>query len=329
MSKTVRRLLAVLLLGTALPLGALSASSADEGPYPGLPPLRHVDGQISSRWGSTISGGIANSRRARQWARTPLMASAYNVVLRPLPPEESPPGFYGCMDTYAFVYFVSAPGAAHHYGTTPDITVRTVAFGDIPVEATVQLEQRRDGEARPLPISFHSAGCYLEVPGPHGARQVRDTDIEDRLFVRVKRVEVDGLAVRLAADCRTAEPGSLRLHGKGWWDDEVAGEGGQIDILHPWLTGNFSPSQGGLLTGTLDVGRFAGCTTADGDDLSRLLTATVAGPGNPVRLTTTGAFGCRGPRLPNGTFGPPAPGMGASDLTCPPGMPAPIPDFPG
>ncbi|GAA3661378.1 hypothetical protein GCM10022237_21590 [Nocardioides ginsengisoli] len=329
MSKTVRRLLAVLLLGTALPLGALAASSADEGPYPGLPPLQHVDGEIGSRWGSTVSGGIANTLRARQWSRTPLMASAYNVILRPKTPSEFGPEYFGCTDSHAFVYFVSAPGAMHNYGETPDITVRTVAFGDIPVRATVRLEQRRDDAGRPLPISFHSSACILNEPGPHGTTQVRDTDIEDRLYVRVTNVVVDGVPVRLAAGCRTAEPGSLRLHGKGWWDDELQGFGGQIDIVQPWLTGNFSPAQGGLLAGSLDVGRFAGCTTVDGDDLSRLLTATVAGPGNPVRLTTTGAFGCRGPRLPSGLIGPPAPGMGAQDLTCPSGMPAPIPDFPG
>lgn len=328
MRKSLRRLLAVLLVGTALPMSALAASNADEGPYPGLPPLRHVDREVASQWGSTVSGGIADARRARQWSRTPLMASAFNSVLRPMPPEELDPQFLGCSDAYAFIYFVAAPGAARHYGTTSEIAVRTVAFGSIPVEATVELEQRRDRDGRPLPISFHSPGCILREPGPHGMRHVLDTEISDRLFVRVTGVVVDGVPVRLSGGCRTAEAGELRLRGKGWWDDEVLGQGGQVNIVYPWRTGNFSPVQGGLLTGTLDVPRFAGCTTADGDDLSRLLTATVAGPGNPVRLTTTGAFGCHGPTLPDGRFGPPAPGMGAKDLVCPPNMPAPIPDFP-
>jgi len=282
------------VLAAAMPM---AASTADEGPYPGLPPAEpQTPPRMVVSWGGAAMNSIGDVQKARQWMRTPLMVSAFDLSGGGAP-NPDPALYTGCSAITANVYFVAEPGAEHAYGLTPAFTVRTVAFGAIPVEATVRLEQRRTEADLPVPLKVSTRTCARKPSGI----DVPDMHITDVLSTRVTRLVVDGVPVRLGDRCRTTQPGALSLFGRGY--SLPPGP------PHPfWESGYFNVSPGGLLTGTLDVPAFTGCVTEDGDDLSRLLTATVSGEDYPLRTFQGSAFGCSGNKLPNGKNGPPPPG---------------------
>jgi hypothetical protein len=97
-----------------------------------------------------------------------------------------------------------------------------------------------------------------------------------------------------------ADKASLTLTSRDYlvWDTRIppqdrAGPDGQL-----LTTKYLAFVAGGLLLGSLDIPAFAGCTTAGGDDISALLTATVSGDGNAVQIRTQSLGG---ESLPAGT----------------------------
>jgi hypothetical protein len=304
-----RRTRRVLGLSAAvLVLGGYASGSAAEGPYPGLPQPPGQGG-----WTGAPQTGTTQTLRARQWVQVPMQSVAVFAVVTNRNHPPSDPRSSTSVVTNS-VYFVAPAGSEHNYGMSPLSTVRTVAFGAIPVEATVQLLQRRK-DGFPAPIVFESLmDKYRTFPPGHVTdTQALDTVIEDRLTVRVTRLAVDGVDLALSQQCQTAEPGKLSLVGKGYWFDDPT-----VDQQHPWNTGHFGASAGGFLKGTVDIPPFAGCLTASGEDVSRVLTSAVSGPDNPVQLNV-GSINCQ-VRLPppSTNNGPPRPGQTSPEAICAP-----------
>ncbi|MER6939604.1 hypothetical protein [Nocardioides sp. NPDC000441] len=292
------------------------SSRADEGPYPGLPaPEVHPAPVVHRSWGGAAMGSAAKAETAQQWIRTPLMTSAFDfysgVVDNP-----DPSRYIRCTVAGANVYLVAEAGAPHNYGISREVTIRTVAFGAIPVEARVRLEQTRDG-GLPRPIEIENLTCTVD-----GGAEVPDSEVDAELHTQITSLVVDGVAMRLSGTCRTTVPGKIQLHGNGYRYGVVDG----VIVPQPpqpfWENGHFNLSVGGELTGTIDVPPFDGCVTADGDDLSALLTATVSGSGYAIRTHQGGAFGCT-KKNPAGGNLPPGPGEATVEsVPCNPGTAA-------
>ncbi|MBE1501525.1 hypothetical protein H4696_008625 [Amycolatopsis lexingtonensis] len=84
-----------------------------------------------------------------------------------------------------------------------------------------------------------------------------DTDVTAKVFIKLSDVKVDGKALDVGANCRTAQPASVT-----------------IKALVPISL----PAPPVKVTSTFTTPAFAGCTGHE--DLSRLLTGLVSGPGN-------------------------------------------------
>lgn len=320
------RLAQAAALGAAICLAsALPGQGADE-PHPGHPPLPAYGlGQewlAAGWWSGATQSGISEVSRQRQWVRTGdlLMSAAAPIWTEnhrraPADPatdfpdtddpeafaRECPDEFKSCWVAGSMVNLVSPPGSAHNYGISPEILVRTVSFGAVPVEATIQLEQERAADGTPESILLRSSEVVLFRPGTNavGVSRYYDSTLNQGLYVRVNSLEIDGRRISFAGACRTQEPARLRVRGKGYREDDPS-------VGNPlWESGHFTAGAGGLLEGTLDVGAFDGCRTTTGDDLAPLLTASISGPGNAVRIRVTGPTGCGPLGLPSGTTAPP------------------------
>lgn len=308
---------AAVLAGVAFTmLGVGSSRAEDGGPYPGLPaPEVHPPPVAHRSWGGAAMASLANAEKAKQWLRTPVMTSAFDFYLGVV--ENPDPSRYArCIVAGANVYLVAEDGAPHNYGISREMKVRTLAFGAIPVEATLRLEQRRTG-GLPKPIEIETLSCVRIG----GGLDVPDNTIDDALHTRITSLAVDGVSMRLADTCRTEAPGAMKVRGNGYF----VGWDGSQNVPPPkqplWEAGVFNLSTGGELLGTIDVPPFAGCVTADGDDLSALLTATVSGSGYPLRTNQGSAFGCTKPDPAGGTL-PPGPGEASIEsVPCNPGSP--------
>lgn len=314
--------------GLVLAVGLTGGTSrADEGPFPGLPALEntpeHPSPPWTNQWSGGGQGGVSQVSRARQWARVPINVAAINNRLTTVSPLFDPEIHRSVILTRNLVYFVSPEGAAHNYGLTPPFDVRTVAFGSVPVVASVQVEQQRDAANLPVPIELEATD-FLFRQGKHrpDERFYSDSRVEAAVFVRVVSLAVDGVDVGLLGGCRTRSPGDLVLLGKGAWQNDP-----DLNGLRPWLSGHYLGSNGGLLSGTLDVPPFGTCRTAGGDDLAPLLSATVSGPDNPVRFNVGRIGACR--QIIDGQPRPPGPGMSTPELAnCISALMAPLPELP-
>ncbi len=166
------------------------------------------------------------------------------------------------VDTNSDGYVVSPAGLSQRYGYFAPIRVTTLAFGAIPVSATVQLSQPLlpTGYLDPLKIrqrSLQSNGTSLP------------TYVTGRLLLRLSDVTVDQVPLPVGPDCGTAAPVTMSLSG-----------------APPAYPG---PVDGGFLSGTVDVGAFARCGTGS-DDLDPLFTGMLSAPSNPL-IVSQGQLG--------------------------------------
>lgn len=303
--RRLRRTLGMSFLAAAiLSLSSHSSSNAAEGPWPGLP---RFTGEGS--WTGAAQGGISQAAKARQWAQVPMQVTAARQQTTGTEyPQPDPLDRFSRRVYTISLFLVSPPGSEHNYGMSPKFTVRTVAFGAIPVEATLQLIQRRGPDGLPVPIVASSGITFFNVSG---TAEYEDTVIEDDVTLRVTRLVVDGVDLGLAGRCQTAEPGKLSLFGRGW--NETEG----VSRDYPWLQGRYFASAGGALEGSVDIPSFAGCTSSNGEDISRLLASAVSGPGNAVKLHVSGPV-CTPNLAPSpGTTRPDQPGPNPALPVCP------------
>lgn len=275
--------LAVLL--TAALLGIGPSSQADEW-YPGLPDATF------GNWANASQGSLSYARRAKQWFRSPQgMTTA--EVLPGASIGDDPDVRNLWVD--AAGYLISPKGAPANYGYMEPVTVRSVGFGLMPVEATVQVSQRREN-GYPVPTRVHLEGREVfrdRPPGDPGPYRIQDvtydaTRISDRFNVRVLAVKVDGVNLGLDGNCRTVRPAPVVVESPEYTIEDVQRYFGYRD---DWYRSQdpstyYEPTRGGQLTGSMTIPPFTGCATRAGDDLSRLITLSVSGPDNPVTVRT-------------------------------------------
>jgi hypothetical protein len=148
----------------------------------------------------------------------------------------------------------------------------------VPVTATLHLVELR-------PISIVSVSGITAPPYPITVRT------STKISVRVSDVKVNGVPLDVGPHCQTASAVKLNLIGRGQ------------NTLPPK---GYTVPTGGPLTGRLTIPRFTGCGVSE--NLNPLLTGSISGPGNFVKVTQ------------GKLCGPSQPG----NWTCPPPVPKPL-----
>ena len=304
--KTWVKSLAKLACAAALVAGLLisqQASAAEDPYHPGLP------AQTGTGWlnGLFRISTINEALRAKQWFRIPtLTITADTDTAQPDFGNDPYDPVHGCNQPlyiegqiiFSKAYVHSPEGAPEPYGYFPPVTVRTVAFGAIPVEATVQISQLRDAENLPVPLLSEGAidtywahagakggqSCGADYQGREGYLN-HDATTTGKVNVRVSDLSIDGVRLDIGPHCGTVEPAEISMIGKGYWSKDPD----PVGPLPPAAdTPYYAVPTGGLLDGTIDIPAFTGCLVGT-EDVSPLLTTSVSGPGNPTtaRLYTT------------------------------------------
>jgi hypothetical protein len=302
-----------------------------EAPWPGVPddtlptkiscPRDPAGCGLTIDWFGIQTRGLTQVKRARQWARIPLQAALVNFATAATAyyPESDPEGRLTTSATFANVFLSSPRGSAHGYGESLPFTVRTVAFGSIPVQARVQVVQARD--ERNLPIPFRTRLDQTKYRTIKDRSRYDPIRLSGQVGVQVLGLSVDGVDLGLAGSCRTTQPGALVLESPGGWvpDPPAIRTSAKVKAYADSLAlhGIFSGG-GGAISGTVDVPPFTGCRTTSGDDVSQLLTATVSGSNNPVSVSTPnlGLDSCWTVVPPLGFHKPRGPFQGDPTIDC-------------
>lgn len=287
-----RGLLAAVAVAVVVPL--VTASGATPAPYPGLP---GGDGQ---QWTGVGQRGHTISERAQQAFWLP-----GNVVTADLNVGAVRQGTAVTTTTTARVFFVSPADSQRAYGELRPFPVRTMAFGIIPIEATVHLSQQVAPDGLPVPITLRTQ--ETNSGGVGGVITAPDTTVTADLDVRLDGLTMDGQPVDLGPGCRTAEPAKLDLVGKGF--RVLASQRGPLLSTPDFYRQNFTAGAGGRLQGNVTIPAFSGCGVAE--DISALITNAISGPDNPVLLQLTGP-NCNGAEARKGV----APGDGDRVEAC-------------
>jgi hypothetical protein len=145
-----------------------------------------------------------------------------------------------------------------------------LTFGFMPTTATMELKQ-----VTPLNIKSHS---HLD-----GDNYITTNISTVQMSLRVYNLKVNGTPLDVGPNCRAVEPLNIVLSSEGDYD----------------------PGSGGTFAGSMTIPTFVGCGV--GEDLNPLLSASISGPGNIMRMT-------QGP----GCFYDPPP-----EYQCPPVVPEP------
>jgi hypothetical protein len=280
MHLTLRRA-AFWTLGIAGLVVALPQSSHGE-EFPGLP-----DPDSTAVYNSAAQGGLAYAKRAKQWVRSPDgMVTFYGRTVEGRVDGDCHHVCDKHFESSGRAFFVSPEGAPADYGYLAPMTVRSVGFGLIPVEATVQISQRRQ-DGLPIPFESSLAGSN-HVDTSVQSRTLYSVSngvtVEDSMNVQILKVLVDGVDLGLTGDCRTVTPAPMTMTAPGY---TIPDPSRTPTTRLEWFAradpnSFFHPDWGGTLNGTIDIPPFTGCTTASGDDLSELMTLSASGPDNPI-----------------------------------------------
>lgn len=320
--------------------GPSSGAGVFPPPWPGLPSQPLPDGAHGGQWIGAWGDGLSEVARAQQWVKIPAQAVAAGEIFLPeiTYPPGNPQNLNFISTTDASIYLSSPKGTKEGYGIGLPVTLHTVAFGSIPIQVGVQLEQVRDAQDLPIPLTLsatETAWTVLQQVRPGVTSQDRVVDqLTGQVRVRLTALAVDGVDLGLQ-DCVSA-PIDLKLHGNPLWGGDPAtdvtlkGFAVGSQAWTNWLAARgIATIEGGAFDGDIDIPAFAHCLTKTGEDLSPLLTSAVSGPGNPVTVGTSaissmpddaycsspvpGLPGWKGPRAPfsgdpsdcNPAWGPP------------------------
>jgi len=197
------------------------------------------------------------------------------------------------------VYIRSPKGAVTKYGILPPVKVHTVAFGSVPVTATIHITQPMgaDGFRQGLE-SFYVTSVgrgftlddSLEGWGspPQFTRGNVHTffalpaHVTGPVDIRISDVTVDGRPLEVGPDCHTATPGQLTMKQEGGFYD------GDSDPNDRTLNPAGSPGAWRALSGKswlppgdVSIPSFTGCRNGS-EDLDPLLNGIVSSPHNEV-----------------------------------------------
>ena len=160
----------------------------------------------------------------------------------------------------------------------PPVTATFLAFRFVPVTATLHLVEL-------TPISIVSVSGITAPPFPITIRTAA------KISVRVSGVRVNGVPLDVGPHCQTASAVTLDLIGKG--QNTIPPKG-------------YTVPTGGPLSGRVNIPRFTGCGVSE--NLNPLLTGSISGPGNFVKVTQGKLCG---PSQP-------------ANWSCPPPVPKPL-----
>jgi hypothetical protein len=320
-----RRALVAAALAAPLLFLPAAGSAQEPGPYDGLPLITTGNDPATRNtygWLGVAQVGRAYSPVSQQWGRVPVGLLATNIEFATTERTDENGDLIVDGDFDIHAYLQPTGGGGDQYGLSPEIVIRTVAFGSIPTEVRLQLRQRRD-EAD-LPVGFYIR-TRLTTNFTRQLQIYPPTGLEDLVDVAVVGLTVDDVPVPVEDSCATGPTARIELASEAVVIDQAAGEQFVQDR-------GFSGAEGGTLNGTLDIPAFAGCTTTDGDDLSAVLTSLVSGPDNPVTVKL-GILGCYY-AFDEQTYAPlpPQPDTPIADAGCAPdlrdgvqGVPSPLP----
>lgn len=217
----------------------------------------------------------------------------YDIGFPPLQPSVGN-GFDGVGAT---AWVQSPAGVEPEYGVFPSFQVGMLAFGAIPVTATVHITQPLvDGVASPLTLRWWTTIGHLlpgqTVPGyeqygpapdfsPNLTFFAPPASITGTVVVQLTDVTVDRQPIDVGPACQTRATMDL---------SEVPGYYAQNTPTIPpvehkpgeWLP--LSNITSYVTAGHIDLPAFTGCHNG-GDNLDPLITAMVSGPNNPVQIT--------------------------------------------
>jgi hypothetical protein len=159
----------------------------------------------------------------------------------------------------------------------PPLTATFLAFGFMPVTATVYLTQVGSAPVVGLGYQFNPPGNPYTVVSTA------------QVSLRLSNVTVNGTPLDVGNDCHTTGPltspgNPLASLGPGY-SDELVLTGGSYsgDPLPPYPYG-IGIVGGGSLEGTATIPPFTGCVTPGGDNLNALLDASISGPDNYIKV---------------------------------------------
>lgn len=141
-----------------------------------------------------------------------------------------------------------------------------LTFGFMPVQAKVKLTLTE-------PVQVDSVQESRFYPPGHEPTQRMFPLVvtaESPVSMRLYDVTVNGVPLDVGPNCQTAEPLDLVLHGHSAQPI-------------PEDPDEYSVPKGGVLTGMVTIPAFSGCGVAE--DLDPLLTGSISGPGNFVKMT--------------------------------------------
>jgi hypothetical protein len=134
----------------------------------------------------------------------------------------------------------------------PPATATLLAFGFMPVTATLQLKQIGTLDAYAVgPVSPINCGKCITT-----------TTIYSLLTLRIYNVKVNGVPLNVGDSCQTANPFAVKVVG---------------------TSPSYGIETGGPLSGMITIPPFRGCGT--GENLDPIFNASISGPGNFVKLT--------------------------------------------
>lgn len=273
---------AVLML---LTLGGVAGAAPNPNADPNYPDLPAH--KSAGFFYGTLTDTLAFASASQQYVR---IADARVALDLQVIPRRTEPGEYSHLDYPTRAYAIDgAHDDPQSFGVFPDTRVRTVAFGSVPVEATIHISQLRDDEGLLVPLDVNGqivrwrpgAGPRADTVTTRIYTVASDTTMAGLVEVRVSDVAVDGVPVDVGANCRPVAPARLEAVGEGYVDSDYDHD--DNFPYSPAPPGKFNPALGGLLSGSIDIPAFSGCGT---DDLGPLLTAMISGEQLPVKITT-------------------------------------------
>ncbi|MEV7728801.1 DUF6801 domain-containing protein [Streptomyces sp. NPDC087917] len=152
---------------------------------------------------------------------------------------------------------------------TPPFKSTFLTFGFTPTTATMILEQ-----AGPMTVA---SDVLLVFPD-----NIAETYVRAPLVLRVLDVEVNGTRLDVGPSCRTETPLSSPEPDPATYPGPHLVMLGKGQLINGTDATGYVLTSGGPLTGEVTIPAFTGCG-AGGEDLDRLLTASISGPGNYVK----------------------------------------------
>lgn len=186
----------------------------------------------------------------------------------------------GTSVTLCPTYFVQNGTAVASYRGKPEFPpahATFLTFGVVPVSATLEVSQVGKGKLIAIGLNNAATGGLVVI--------------RERLKVAVSGVTVNGVPLAVGPHCGTGRPLSAVL--AGFDPTSTPGPGYYTVVL------------GGPLTGTIAFPPFTGCGV--GENLDPILTASISGSANFVKITQGRICNLAVPVSPNSVCPPPVP----------------------